>query len=144
VISRRHHAPALLTTLNERLKEAILEMVSATPEQHLRPNALKKALAHKLGASGHPVQEAVKNLVEKGRLTFTYRHPTSYLEIPGPVSWPADTCQSAFLSARLGTSRPSDLIFRKRVVLWMPSWRAVCSRFQLFRRSALIRKAASS
>lgn len=57
---------------------------------------------------------------------------------------PVDTCQPPFLSARRGTSRASDLIFRKRVVLWMPSWRAVSSRFQLFRRSALIRKAASS
>lgn len=84
--SRRHHEPALLTTLNERLIEAILEMLSAAPEQRLRPHELKKALAHKLGASRHTVQEAVKNLVEEGHLTFTYRDPTSSLEVPEPAS----------------------------------------------------------
>jgi DNA-binding GntR family transcriptional regulator len=92
VISRRHHEPALLTTLNEHLKQAILEMVSATPQQRLRPHELKKALAHKLGASGHTVQESIKNLMEEGRLTFTCRNPTSYLEVPDPASQPGACC----------------------------------------------------
>ena len=38
---------------------------------------------------------------------------------------------------------PSDFIFLKRVVLWMPSWCAVFCRFQLFLRNAFIRNAAS-
>jgi len=70
----------------DRLKGAILEMMSAAPEQRVRPHELEKALSHKLEVSRHTVHESVKNLVEEGRLTFTYRDPTSYLEIPGPVS----------------------------------------------------------
>lgn len=42
-----------------------------------------------------------------------------------------------------GTSSSRDLIFRKSVVLCMPSCRAVSARFQLFRRRAFMRKAAS-
>jgi len=71
---------------SEHLREAILEMVSAAPEQRLRPHELEKALSHKLEVSRHTVHESVKNLVEEGRLTFTYRDPTSYLEVPEPVS----------------------------------------------------------
>ena len=70
----------------DRLKEAILEMMSAAPEQRIRPHELERALSHKLDLTRQTVHEAVKNLVEEGRLTFTYRDPTSYLEIPGPVS----------------------------------------------------------
>ena len=71
---------------SEHLREAILEMVSAAPEQRLRPHELEKALSHKLEVSRHTVHESVKTLVEEGRLTFTYRDPTSYLEVPEPVS----------------------------------------------------------
>jgi DNA-binding GntR family transcriptional regulator len=71
---------------SEHLREAILEMVSAAPEQRLRPHELEKALSHKLEVSRHTVHESVKNLVEEGRLTFTYRDPTSYLEVPEPIS----------------------------------------------------------
>jgi DNA-binding GntR family transcriptional regulator len=71
---------------HERLKKAILEMVPVAPEQRLRPYELEKTLLHKLQVSTRTVQEAVKNLVEEGHLTFTYRDPTSYLEVPEPVS----------------------------------------------------------
>ena len=70
----------------EHLKEAILEMVSAAPEQRLRPYELEKTLSHKMEVPRRTVQDAVKNLVEDGHLRFTYRDPMSYLEVPDPVA----------------------------------------------------------
>jgi predicted transcriptional regulator len=71
----------------ERLKEAILDMVSVAPERRLRPHELGKALSHELEILRRAVQEAVKNLVQEGHLTFTYHDPTSYVEVPEPASW---------------------------------------------------------
>lgn len=70
---------------HERLKKAILEMVAAAPERRLKPYELEKTLAHQLEIPRQTVQDAVKILVEEGHLTFTYRNPTSYLEVPEPV-----------------------------------------------------------
>jgi DNA-binding GntR family transcriptional regulator len=68
----------------ERLKDEILALVSAAPGQRLRPHEVEKGLAHKLGVSLYTVQQAIRDLVEEGRLIFTYRDPTSYVEMPAP------------------------------------------------------------
>jgi DNA-binding GntR family transcriptional regulator len=68
----------------ERLKDEIVALVSAAPNQRLRPHEMEKDLAHKLGISIFAVQEAVRALAEEGRLVFTYRDPCSYVEIPAP------------------------------------------------------------
>jgi DNA-binding GntR family transcriptional regulator len=70
----------------ERLKKAILDMVSVAPERRLRPHEVGKALSHELEVSRRTVQEAVKNLVQEGHLRFTYHNPTSYVEVPKPAS----------------------------------------------------------
>jgi DNA-binding GntR family transcriptional regulator len=68
----------------ERLKDEILAMISAAPNQRLRPHEVEKDLAHKLRVSMYTVQEAIRALAEEGQLVFTYRDPTSYVEIPAP------------------------------------------------------------
>jgi len=68
----------------DRLNDEIMALVSAAPNQRLRPHEMEKALAHKLGISIYTVQEAVRALAEEGRLVFTYRDPCSYIEIPAP------------------------------------------------------------
>ncbi len=70
----------------ERMKMAILDMVRGAPQQRLRPYDLEKSLSHKMEVAKRTVKDAVRNLVDEGRLTFTYRDPTSYLELPGPAS----------------------------------------------------------
>jgi predicted transcriptional regulator len=70
----------------ERLKKAILDMVSVAPELRLRPHELGKALSHQMEVSRHAVQEAVKDIVQEGHLRFTYHDPTSYLEVLEPAS----------------------------------------------------------
>ena len=67
-----------------RLKDKIVIIVSAAPNQRLRPHEMERDLAHELGISIFAVQEAVRTLTEEGRLVFTYRDPWSYLEVPGP------------------------------------------------------------
>ena len=68
----------------QRLKDEVLALVSGAPNQRLRPHEVGKGLAHKLGVSMRTVQEAVKDLAKDGQLVFTYRDPTSYIEIPAP------------------------------------------------------------
>ncbi len=68
----------------ERLKDEILALLSAAPDHRLRPHEVEKGLAHKLGISIQTVRDAVRILAEERRLVFTYRDPTSYIEIPTP------------------------------------------------------------
>ncbi len=41
-----------------------------------------KGLSQKLGVSTHAIQKAINSLVEEGELVFTYRGPSSYVEVP--------------------------------------------------------------
>jgi DNA-binding GntR family transcriptional regulator len=68
----------------ERLKDEIMALLSAAPDLRLRPHEVERGLAHRLGVSMYMVQEAIRVLAEEGRLVFTYRDPTSYIEIPAP------------------------------------------------------------
>jgi DNA-binding GntR family transcriptional regulator len=77
----------IMVNEQERLRKAILDMVSAAPERRLTPHDLGRARARELEVSRHAVQEAVKNLVQEGHLRFTYHDPTSYVEVPHPASW---------------------------------------------------------
>lgn len=73
-----------MTNEFERLKEEILALLSAASDQRLRPHEVEKGLAHKLGVSIYTAQDAIRVLAEEGRLVFTYRDPTSYIEILTP------------------------------------------------------------
>jgi hypothetical protein len=71
-----------MTNEVDRLKDEIVAVVSAAPNQRLRPHEMEKDLARILGVSIFAVQDAVRTLAEEGRLVFTYRDPCSYVEIP--------------------------------------------------------------
>jgi hypothetical protein len=73
-----------MTNEFERLKDEILALLSAAPDQRLRPHEVEKGLAHKLGVFIYTVQDAIRVPAEERRLVFTYRDPTSYIEIPAP------------------------------------------------------------
>jgi DNA-binding FadR family transcriptional regulator len=75
-----------MVTDQERLKKAVLDMISVAPERRLRPHELGKVLSHQMEVSRHTVQEAVKELVQEGHLRFTYHDPTSYVEVPEAAS----------------------------------------------------------
>ena len=66
---------------NRRVKDEILESLSAASDQRLRPHDVERNLSHKLGVSTHTVHQGVKDLVEDGKLVYTYRDPESYIEV---------------------------------------------------------------
>jgi hypothetical protein len=68
-----------VSTEYQGLKEEILRLVSEASDQRLRPHELEKSLAHKL--STYTVQQAIRDLVEEGKLAYTYRDPASYIEL---------------------------------------------------------------
>jgi DNA-binding GntR family transcriptional regulator len=72
---------ATMTTEHERLKEEILRLISEASEQRLRPHDLERTLSHRPDFSMHMVQQAIRDLVEEGKLAYTYRDPASYLEL---------------------------------------------------------------
>ena len=66
----------------ERLKEDILMLVADAENKRLRPHALEKSLSSGFGGSLFTVQQALNDLVREGKLVFSYRDPSSYVEIP--------------------------------------------------------------
>ncbi len=62
------------------IKQKILEVVSAASYRRLRPHELEGTLSHRLAVSRHTVHQAIRELVGEGRLAYTYRDPSSYLE----------------------------------------------------------------
>lgn len=78
----------------EQLKESLMEMVSSSRHQRLRPTDAKQALAREMGLSTFSVNEALKALVEEGELVYSYRDPCSYVEIP------CNGCEGAHRAAR--------------------------------------------
>jgi hypothetical protein len=70
-----------MTNEYQGLKEGILLLVTEASDQRLRPHDLEKAFFHKPGLSMHMVQQAVRDLVDEGKLAYTYRDPASYLEL---------------------------------------------------------------
>ena len=66
---------------NQRVKEEILVSLSAASNQRLRPYDVERTLSHKLGVSTHTIHQGVKDLVEEGKLVYTYRDPDSYIEV---------------------------------------------------------------
>ena len=66
---------------NQRVKEAILGSLSAASDQRLRPHDVERALSHKFRLSTHTIHQVVKDLVEEGKLVYTYRDPCSYIEV---------------------------------------------------------------
>ncbi len=64
------------------LKKRIMELVTTSKNQRMRPNDAKQTLARELDVSPFSVKKAVRELVEEGDLVYAYRDPCSYLEIP--------------------------------------------------------------
>lgn len=65
-----------------QIKDEIMVQVIGASNHRVRPHEVEKSLSKRLGVSAFTVREAVKDLVEEGELTFTYRDPCSYVEIP--------------------------------------------------------------
>jgi DNA-binding FadR family transcriptional regulator len=70
----------------EHLKEEILAAISGAPDRRLKPHDLdlEKDLSHSLKVSRYTVQNAIRVLAEEGQLVYTYRDPSSYVELPAP------------------------------------------------------------
>ena len=66
----------------EETKEQIMRMVSGSKNQRIRPRDLEKSLSRETGVPISAVKAALKELMQKNRLVFTYRDPCSYVEIP--------------------------------------------------------------
>jgi hypothetical protein len=71
----------IMTNEQQGIKEEILRLVSEASDQRLRPHDLEKTFSHRPNLPLHTVQQAIKDLVEEGKLAYTYRDPTSYLEL---------------------------------------------------------------
>jgi DNA-binding GntR family transcriptional regulator len=69
------------------IKQAILEVVSAASDRRLRPHELERTLSHRLAVSRPAVHQAIRELVGEGRLAYTYRDPTSYVELVEGLSF---------------------------------------------------------
>lgn len=70
-----------MTNEYQGLKEEILRLVSEASGQRLRPHDLEKTFYHRPGFPVHTVRQAIRELVEEGELAYTYRDPTSYIEL---------------------------------------------------------------
>jgi hypothetical protein len=66
----------------EQIKDEIIVRVIGANNFRLKPQEVEKNLADTLGVPKSQVREAVKDLVEEGELTYVYRDPCNYLEIP--------------------------------------------------------------
>jgi DNA-binding GntR family transcriptional regulator len=64
----------------QHVKEEIMVSVSGASEHRLRPYELERSISHRLAVRMQTVRQAVKDLVEEGKLAYTYRDPTSYIE----------------------------------------------------------------
>jgi hypothetical protein len=65
----------------QRVKSEILVSLSAASDHRLRPRDVERALSHRFGISAHAVHQGVRDLVEEGKLVYTYRDPCSYIEM---------------------------------------------------------------
>jgi hypothetical protein len=66
---------------NQRIKEEILMSLSEDSKQRIKPYILERTLSHRLGVSTHTIHQGVKDLLEEGKLVYTYRDPDSYIEV---------------------------------------------------------------
>ena len=70
-----------MTNEYSSLKEEIVRLVSEASEQRLMPHDLERIFSHRAGFTKHTIQQAIRDLVEQGMLAYTYRDPTSYIEL---------------------------------------------------------------
>lgn len=71
----------------EVIKQAILEVFSTASDRRLMPHELERTLSHRLAVSRPAVHQAIRELVGEGRLAYTYRDPTSYIELAEGLSF---------------------------------------------------------
>ena len=68
--------------LSERINQEIMTLISNAKNRRLRPKELEWTLAEKLGVSVSTIKEALKSLIHKRQLVYTFRAPFDYVEIP--------------------------------------------------------------
>jgi len=68
--------------LSERINHQIMTLILTAKNRRLRPKDVEWSLADKLGVSVSTIKEALKVLINKGLLVYTYRNPFDYVEIP--------------------------------------------------------------
>lgn len=66
----------------KRIEKKIMEIISRSPEQRIRPVELERKLKSEEGFTSTAIKETLNALMEEGKLVFTYRDPCSYVEIP--------------------------------------------------------------
>ena len=69
-------------TAHQATKERIMEAVLGARYQRIRPFDLERKMARDHSLALSTVKDALKELMSKGELVFTYRDPCSYVEIP--------------------------------------------------------------
>lgn len=69
-------------TLSERINQQIITLISNAKNRRLRPQDVECTIADKFGVSISTIKEAVKNLIHKQLLVYTFRDPFNYVEIP--------------------------------------------------------------
>jgi len=68
--------------IQEETKERIIQLVRSAGNQRVRPHDLEKSLSQERGITLSEFRLALKDLMQEGKLVFTYRDPCSFIEIP--------------------------------------------------------------
>ena len=68
--------------VNEDIKERIMNFVGHATDNRMRPIELHRKLLQQPGLGLYTIKLACKELVDEGKLVYTYRDPCSYVEIP--------------------------------------------------------------
>jgi hypothetical protein len=69
-------------TVHGQLRENLMQLVSSSPHQRVRPTDAKQTLGQETGISRIAINAVLKKLVDDGDLVYSYRDPCSYVEIP--------------------------------------------------------------
>lgn len=69
-------------TAHEQTRQRIMDAVSGAPVQRIRPIDLERHLGTDYGLGMRATKDVLKELVNEGKLVFTYRDPCSFVEIP--------------------------------------------------------------
>jgi hypothetical protein len=67
---------------NDRIQDHIMKMVAGSRNHRIRPRELEKTLSVEEEVPVSTIKKALRELIQKGKLVFTYRDPCSFVEIP--------------------------------------------------------------
>ena len=67
---------------HETMKEQVMALFASTPNGRLRPRDVEKGVGGPFRGSSSLFADVLKDLIDEGRLVYTYRDPCSFIEVP--------------------------------------------------------------